>query len=383
MLGDQGVRLYEKPNSPFKFYDFTFKGKRYRGSTEEKTERAAMKVATTYRDKLAADDPSTRKRMQTPTLQEFAKDFLKWAEESHTLDPNTVKYYKYGIRLLGFSELACVPVDQINAKLIETTKFKRPVVDRRKSKNAGEVVRRGERAGTGDWVECSKTYTQQAQRTLRVMLGKAAEWDVLPARVSFAIGKTPGRMGLITQEIEGIILRELSGYRTKRPWLVLMTMRDTGARPSEVFTMRLENIDWVGRRIFIPDGKTEQAKRWVGMTERMHKELSTWCRGSEGPGWLFPSRVSGSKLGHLNSIATSFKSACIRGGLDTKLVPYLARHTFGTTTLRATGNTFAVMKAMGHASVASMAPYQHQETDQLTTVMNQRNAGALQPSPVT
>ena len=83
--------------------------------------------------------------------------------------------------------------------------------------------------------------------------------------------------------------------------------------------MRLENIDWVGRRIFIPDGKTEQAKRWVGMTERMHKELSTWCRGSEGPGWLFPSRVSGSKLGHLNSIASSFKSACIRGGLDTKL----------------------------------------------------------------
>jgi integrase len=383
MLGDQGVRLYEKPNSPFKFYDFTFKGKRYRGSTGEKTERAAMKSATTYRDKLAADDPSTRKRTQAPTLQEFAKDFLKWAEESHTLDPNTVKYYKYGIRLLGFSELACVPVNQINAKLIETTKFVRPVVDRKKSKDTGEKAIKGERAVTDDWVECSKSYTQQAQRTLRVILGKAAEWEQLPARVSFAIGKTPGRIGLITPQIEGIILRELSGYRTKRPWLVLMTMMDTGARPSEVFAMRLENIDWAGRRIFIPAGKTEQAKRWVGMTERMHKELSTWCRGSEGPGWLFPSRVDGSKHGHLNSIASSFKSACVRGGLDTKLVPYLARHTFGTTAMRATGNTFAVMKAMGHASVLSMAPYQHQETDQLTTVMNQRNAGAVQPSPVT
>jgi integrase len=160
-------------------------------------------------------------------------------------------------------------------------------------------------------------------------------------------------------------------------------MMDTGARPSEVFAMRLENIDWVGRRIFIPAGKTEQAKRWVGMTERMHKELSTWRQGSDGPGWLFPSRVGGSKHGHLNSIASSFKSACVRDGLDTKLVPYLARHTFGTTAMRATGNTFAVMKAMGHASVLSMAPYQHQETDQVTTVMNHRNAGAVQPSPVT
>jgi len=36
MLGDQGVRLYEKPNSPFKFYDFTFKGKRYRAAPKRK-----------------------------------------------------------------------------------------------------------------------------------------------------------------------------------------------------------------------------------------------------------------------------------------------------------------------------------------------------------
>ena len=81
------------------------------------------------------------------------------------------------------------------------------------------------------------------------------------------------------------------------------------------------------------------------MTERMHKELSEFCHGSEGPGWLFPSRTSSAMVGHLNSIRNSFKDACARGGLDSKLVPYLARHTFGTTALRETGNTFAVMKA--------------------------------------
>jgi integrase len=57
-------------------------------------------------------------------------------------------------------------------------------------------------------------------------------------------------------------------------------------------------------------------------------------------------------------------------------VPYLSRHTFGTTALRETGNTFAVMKAMGHASVLSMEPYQHQQVDQLTAVMNRRNEAA-------
>ncbi len=173
------MRLYDKPNSPFKFYDFTFKGKRYRGSTGETAERPAHEGSRQLPGQVSSGRPSTKKRTQAPTLQEFAKGFLKWAEESHNLDPNTVKYYKYGIRLLGFSELACVPLDQINAKLIETTKFKRPVIDRKKNKDTGKKATNGERAMTDDWVECSKTYTQQAQRTLRVMLGKAAEWELL------------------------------------------------------------------------------------------------------------------------------------------------------------------------------------------------------------
>ena len=43
-------------------------------------------------------------------------------------------------------------------------------------------------------------------------------------------------------------------------------------------------------------------------------------------------------------------------------------------------DTFAVMKAMGHASVQSMKPYQHQETDQVNEVMNRRNSGPVQAS---
>ena len=225
-------------------------------------------------------------------------------------------------------------------------------------------------------MDCSRSYSQQALRTLRVMLGQAHKWKVIRQKVSFHIAKTPGRDGIITPEVEAVILRELSGKRHKKAWLAVITMMDSGCRPSEVFAMRLEHLDWAGRRIKIPDGKTDSAKRWVPMSERMHLELSTWCHGSEGPGWLFPARTSGSKIGHLNSIRNSFKDACIRGSLDSKLVPYLARHAFGTTAMRETGNTFAVMKAMGHASVLSMEPYQHQQVDQLTAVMNRRNEAA-------
>lgn len=359
------MRIYEVLGRPHKFYDFHVDGKRYRGSTGEKSLKAAMKAATTYRDKLVTGSVRrVKKTAPVPTLQQFAATFLQWAQASNTLEPNTRRYYTYGVRLLGLSDLACIPIDRIDVKLIETTKFTRPLIDRKTNKP------------TDKWVECSTSYRQQAQRTLRVMLGKAAEWGTLTARVTFAIGKTPGRDGQITPEIEAIILRELSGYRTKRPWLVIITMMDCGARPSEVFEMRLENIEWDRRRIKITDGKTDNAKRWVGMSERMHRELSLWCHGSAGPGWLFPSRTSGSKNGHLNSINHSFKSACERGGLDPKLVPYLARHTFGTLTMLETGNPFMVAKAMGHGSLEAAQAYQHQVIDPLTAVINKRNAAA-------
>jgi integrase len=355
------MRLYADPTSPFIFYDFSYRGKRYRGSTGEKTQRAAMMAATAFRDRLAAGDPSTRSRSHVPTLQEFAKEFLDWAEQASSLDENTKRYYTYGARLLGFCELACVPIDQIDARLIDTTKFERPLIDRKTGK------------ATAEWVSCSKSYTQQAQRTLRVMLGKAVEWGALATRVSFPIGKTPGRDKLITPEIEQAILKGLSEQRSRVAWVVMITLIDSGCRPSEVFAMRQENIDWAGRRIFISEGKTPAARRWVGMTERMHRELSGWCQGAQEPGWLFPARRRNTKVGHLGSISKCFRAACTRAGLDRSLVPYLARHTFGTTTLGETGNQFAVMKAMGHSSVQSMGPYQHHEISQVVEVMNRRS----------
>jgi integrase len=159
-----------------------------------------------------------------------------------------------------------------------------------------------------------------------------------------------------------------------RAWLVTMTMQDTGMRPSEVFEMRLENLHWTERRVWIPSGKTAKARRFVGMTERMHKLLSAWCRGDEDPGWLFPSH---SKSGHLMSIAGSFQAARDRAGIDRRIVPYSARHTYATYTARATGNLFAVRDQMGHVDIKSMAPYQHQETDELVIAVNKRNAGRV------
>jgi site-specific recombinase XerD len=108
----------------------------------------------------------------------------------------------------------------------------------------------------------------------------------------------------------------------------------------------------------------------VAMSERTKSMLRQWC-GERKEGWIFPS--SRSKSGHLTTIAKGFQAPRDRAGLDRKLVPYSARHAYGTYTMEKSRNAFAVAKSMCHVDLKSMEPYQHQELEPLREVINQRN----------
>jgi len=43
-------------------------------------------------------------------------------------------------------------------------------------------------------------------------------------------------------------------------------MRDTGMRNERALRMRIENLDWETRVIFVPDSKTEEGRRRVPMS---------------------------------------------------------------------------------------------------------------------
>jgi integrase len=105
------------------------------------------------------------------------------------------------------------------------------------------------------------------------------------------------------------------------------------------------------------------------MSERMLSLLNSWCNGRT-EGWVFPS--SKSQSGHLVTIHKGFRAACDRQKIH-GIVPYSARHTYGTFGMAATKNVFAVAKAMGHADIKSMEPYQHPELTELNQAINRRN----------
>ena len=138
-------------------------------------------------------------------------------------------------------------------------------------------------------------------------------------------------------------------------------MRDTGMRNQrELYRMRIENLDWENRVIFVPDSKTPEGRRLVPMSRRVFELLHARC-GMRTEGWVFPSKRAAS--GHLCSIDRLFREARQQAGLSKELVLYCARHDYGTRVLMRTGNLAAVMRTMGHRDVKTAMHYQHPELE--------------------
>src|ERR1700738_2585169 len=145
------MSLFRKPRSPYWWYSFTFEGKRYRCSTKQEKKGAAAAVEAEalmqLKKGVALTKPSRNMR-----LVDFSVRFFEWVENSHQLEPNTRRFYAYGWRLLKFTRLPTMRLDQITKEVVECTRFTRPVVNRRTGEQTSEVV------------PCSPTYTNQALR---------------------------------------------------------------------------------------------------------------------------------------------------------------------------------------------------------------------------
>jgi integrase len=70
---------------------------------------------------------------------------------------------------------------------------------------------------------------------------------------------------------------------------ILILMRDTGMRNQrELYRMRIENLDWQNRVIFVPDSKTAEGRRLVPMSRRVSDLLRTRCAQGARDGSFHP-----------------------------------------------------------------------------------------------
>jgi integrase len=261
------VKLFRKAKSKFYWYDFTLRGQRYRGSTQETNAARAAKVAGL---KLAqAVDGANPLPNKTAALAEFFRRFLDWLDNVRLKD-KTKTYYRDGWRRLKATTVANMRLDQITSDSVERLQF----------------------SGSPSNGNC-------ALRTLRRMLHKAVEWKLIRHAPKIKLMKEHGRCLRLDDEAEKKLLAAATAckWRNRNRELfhdIVILMRDTGMRNErELYRMRIENLDWEDRLIFVPDSKTAQGRRLVPMSQRVSDLLRERC-GMRQEGWVFPSRHSAS-----------------------------------------------------------------------------------------
>lgn len=317
-------------------YDFAVAGRRFRGSTQQTSKSKARRVESKLIDKAEKSGPSAILR-RAPLLSVFGPRFVSWVDNGRGLAPNTRRYYRLGWQRISETALMGMSLDSITTEEVD-----------------------------GLHLSGSPSYVNQVLRTLRRLLGKAVEWKVIASAPNVSLLDEPEREQILDPESETKLMAV-----GKQPLNdVLISIQDAGLRPDEVFRIRIENMDFVKRRIFNPNGKTKASRRYVPMSQRMADRLLVRCAGKT-EGWLFPSAKA--KSGHRTTVAKQFREARQEAGLPASLVLYCARHAFGTAVYEETGNLAMVMKVMGHTDVRTAMRYQHPILDPVREAIDQRN----------
>jgi len=324
---------------------FTIDNKQYRLSTKQSDKYKAGLVMNDEMAKARKDGVDALLH-RSPVLQDFAPEFIKWVDNTHSIDPKTKAYYKNGWRLLSTTALASMKLNTIKNHSCETIPF-----------------------------PGSNSNANVALRTLRRMLGMAKEvgkfYGELP---KIENRKEWGRSIKMSMADADLIASKMPAGDCRDAFQIL---RGTGMRPTECFTMRWEYINWPDAVYANPKGKTRTAKRDIPLLADVldilkgrHTE-----QGKPAQGWIFPTR---SKTGHLTTIKTAFNRARDLAGLPKQMVLYTARHG-RMSDLSKVCALNEVMQIGGHSDPKTALRYQHTSTAELQVRLEQaRTTGRVQ-----
>src|SRR5947208_3613608 len=342
-------------------FAFRWNGKRYRGTCKSSKEQEAKKVESLVLARLLADGrvPGSKK---IPMLSDFSNRFFNWLESLPAHRPPktpTRGYYRVGWQLLESTSIAGMKLDHITADHALTIEGS------------------------------SAANTNNALRTLRRMLKKAQEWQLLSTVPIVKLVEEQGREELIEPWMEQRLLAVTGGSRltgkgrkSRVGWepfrTVLLIMLDSGLRPGEIFRMRWENIHWDKGLIFNPRGKSRKSRRYVPLTERVNVALLDRKEGVN-EGWIFPSKRARSGYITDREVSKQWLEAKRLAGVPESVVLYCARHRFSTDAMEGTGNVMAVMDAMGHGSVNTTRIYTHSNVQQIREAIERRNQLSTKP----
>jgi len=342
------------------WYHFIFNGKHIQESTKQGNPKLARNMEAAHRTALAKGEVGFRER-KAVSLADFLKnDFLPFVKAKfETSKPSTLRYYQYGARTLQESDFASLDLTDLS------------------DQHAGQYA--AKRA------KLSPSTVNCGLRTLRRALSLAHQWgklDRMP-KITLAKGERQRERVLTDAEVGSYLAA------CPQPWKDAATiMLGTALRPSEVFSLRWENIllNGSGGLLQVANGKSRAARRMLPLVPAVFYALKARQNAQESPtaGWVFPADT---ESGHLeggsakNQHALALANAKLDDKPLTAFCPYTLRHTALTNLAAAGCDAFTLARIAGHSSITITQRYCHPQADAIERAFTKLTAEKQEALP--
>ena len=162
--------------------------------------------------------------------------------------------------------------------------------------------------------------------------------------------------------------RLVQAAKSRRDRLLIMIGLLAGLRVAELCSLRVEDIDLSGRRLFVRSGKGAK-QAWLPLHPKLVDPLRQWVAGKSGPSWVFPSSWFPDRPMTTRAIQYMIERTAKRAKIQKpgrkRITPHVLRHSFASQLLDKGADLVLVRDLMRHEDIASTQIYTHVSTERL------------------
>jgi len=323
------------------WFHFVFDGRHYQQSTKQRNRIVARQIEALVRSDLAKGRVGIKKQPSVPTLEEFKPRVIEEIRKLHEADhPRTIEFYEQTFkRVLSFRPLAKANLTDIDEELIA----------RFSSSQIGKV---------------KPATVNRALSVIRRAMYLAEEWKLIDRapKVRMQKGERRREFVLTGAQRDEFLVGLPEPCRTVARFLL-----DTGLRVGECCALTWDRVflESEAGYVFVARGKTERARRYIGLTAgaRAILERQKTLSRSQYVFVRFGERV-GKTLWYVaplsrHTLSEQFTKRKREMGLPWDAVLHSTRHTALTDFGAAGGDAFTIQQIARHASVTTSQRYIH------------------------
>lgn len=161
----------------------------------------------------------------------------------------------------------------------------------------------------------------------------------------------------------------IEGCTSMRVKTILSIIYSAGLRISEVVNLKVADIDFERRTIFIRNAKNRK-DRYTILAKRTENLIADYINVFKPKDYLFFSKKDITRPISEDFIQARFRSLVMKAGIQKKVHVHTLRHCFATHLLENGTSLFYVMNLLGHSNIQTTMIYLHAQASDISRIVS-------------